>query len=326
MSHFERLILTLAVIFASLALGWICRRLCETGSLPLSLAKLDAGRNAMQTAAIYVLLPLAAMLSLWGIPKPDPAFLALPLLGLASYICGGTLALLGARMLKLSRIQTGSFFCCGAFTNIGAVGGLVCLLFLGENSIAFVALYRLVEEAYYFSVAFPVAKWYGPDNKSADIGFRAFKLSPVLVIIVCALVLGIVLNFLEIPRPAFCGPLASLSMFAATVLLLFAIGLTLRLSRVWGYSRSSLVLCAIKFIALPLIIVPLAACMGYGNYDGGLPLKTAAILSCMPVAMTALVPPALFGLDVDLANACWIFSTAGLVVVLPALMAILPAL
>ncbi len=46
----------------------------------------------------------------------------------------------------------------------------------------------------------------------------------------------------------------------------------------------------------------------------------------MPVAMTALVPPSLFNLDLDLANACWVFSTAGLIVVLPALLIILPLL
>ena len=42
--------------------------------------------------------------------------------------------------------------------------------------------------------------------------------------------------------------------------------------------------------------------------------------------MTALVPPTLFHLDVDLANACWIFSTLGLVAVLPLLMLLLPRL
>ena len=46
----------------------------------------------------------------------------------------------------------------------------------------------------------------------------------------------------------------------------------------------------------------------------------------MPVAMTALVPPSLFRLDLDLANACWIFSTLALVAVLPALLVILPLL
>lgn len=325
MSHLSRLLLTLAIIFVSLALGWLCRRLAELGKLPLSPEFLDRLRHSLQTLAIFILLPLSAMLSLWGLPQPEPGLLAMPLLGLVSYIAGGALALLAARMLHLSRIQTGSFFCCGTFTNIGAVGGLVCLLFLGENSIALVALYRLVEEVYYFSVAFPVAKWFGSDC-GTPLNLRAFKFSPILAIILCALLAGIALNLLGAPRPEICGPVASASMLAATVFFLFAIGLTLRLSKLGGYFAPSLAMCAVKFAGIPLLVIPLAALMGYGAYEGGLPLDTAAILCSMPVAMTALVPPALFGLDVDLANACWIFTTLGLALVLPALMWLLPLL
>ena len=45
----------------------------------------------------------------------------------------------------------------------------------------------------------------------------------------------------------------------------------------------------------------------------------------MPVAMNALIPPSLFRLDLDLANACWVFTTLELVLVLPILIIILPA-
>lgn len=324
MSHLVRLLLTLAIIFVSLALGWLCRYLAETDRLKISAAKQAYLRHQLQSSAIFILMPLAAMLSLWGLPQPEPGLLALPLLGLAAYICGGTLALLAARMLKLSRIQSGSFFCCGTFTNIGAVGSLVCLLFLGENSIALAALYRLVEDMYYFGIAFPIAKWFGPEHKDSALNYSAFKLTPILAIILAALLLGISLNLLNVPRPAFCGTLASISVMAATVFLLFAIGLTLRLARIWRYLRPSLAMCAIKFLAIPLIVISLAAGMGYGTYEGGLPLKAVAILCAMPVAMTALVPPSLFRLDVDLANACWVFTTAGLIIVLPGLMMLLP--
>ena len=109
-------------------------------------------------------------------------------------------------------------------------------------------------------------------------------------------------------------------------LFLFAIGLSLRLSRLARYTRQSLAVCAIKFIGVPLLITGIAKAVGYGAIDNGLPLKVVAVLSSMPVAMTALVPPSLFSLDLDLANACWIFSTLALVAVLPALLLVLPRL
>ena len=39
----------------------------------------------------------------------------------------------------------------------------------------------------------------------------------------------------------------------------------------------------------------------------------------MPVAFNALVPPAIFGFDLDLANSAWIVTTASLIVIVPAL-------
>jgi predicted permease len=40
----------------------------------------------------------------------------------------------------------------------------------------------------------------------------------------------------------------------------------------------------------------------------------------MPVAFNALIPPSIYNLDLDLANSCWFFTTASLVVVLPLLL------
>ena len=92
------------------------------------------------------------------------------------------------------------------------------------------------------------------------------------------------------------------------------------------YVRESAVISLIKFAFVPVIVTSLAALAGLGDVDGGIPLKVTAILSAMPVAMNALIPPSLFRLDLDLANACWVFTTLELVVVLPILIIILPLL
>lgn len=324
MTHFEKLLLTLGIIAVSLCVGFICARMAGKGKWRVSPAQLDSLRHRLQTIAIFALLPLSAALSLWGLPRPDPELLLLPIFGLAAYVWGGCLALVLAWLLGLNKRQAGSFYCCGTFSNIGAVGGLACLMFLGENSIALVALYRLVEEVYYFSVSFPVARWHGEEH--AALNLRVFKFNPVLCVIVFALLCGMGLNIANVPRPELCGTVASLSMILATISFLFAIGLTIRPARIWRYGGYAAWMCAIKFIGAPVVITWLAWLSGIGEYDNGLALKTVAVLSSMPVAMTALVPPALFGLDVDLANACWIFSTAALVVELPLLMLILPVL
>lgn len=322
MTQLQRLVFTLILIFVSLALGYISRHLAAKYNINEN-RQLQI-RKKLQTCAIFVLIPLSAMLSLWGLPLPDAELFGLPFLGLIAYIWGGFLAIALGKTLGLSRRQIGSYYCCGTFTNLGAVGGLVCLLFLGEASIALVALYRLLEEIYYFSVSFPIARKYSQNLNSDKQKTPVFN--PVLYAVLLALGTGGLLNWLDIPRPPIFGYIASASMFLATVLFLYAIGLSLKLGSIAGYILPGLGMCFIKFAAVPVLLIFLAIICDYANFENGLALKVVAILSCMPVAMTALVPPTLFDLDVDLANACWIITTAGLVIVLPALIYFLPFL
>lgn len=326
MTHIARLGITLIIIFASLACGYLVKHALDSGRLKYLSSRIEHWRINLQSIAVFFLLPLAAMLSLWGLPKPDPELFILPFLGLCAYTLGGGLAILAARFMRLSRSQTGAFYCCGAFNNMGAVGGLVCLIFLGESSIALVALFRLFEELYYFSLSFPVARHYAdPDFQLKKISYNK-NFFYILALIIAALGSGIILNLCHITRPKICGVAASMSMLCATVIFLFAIGLTLKLHSIKKYLLPSLALCLIKFMLVPAIMIFLALFSGVGSFDNSLALKVVAILSAMPVAMTALVPPALFGLDLDLANTCWIVTTLCLVAVLPVLFYILPLL
>jgi predicted permease len=73
----------------------------------------------------------------------------------------------------------------------------------------------------------------------------------------------------------------------------------------------------IKFALVPILSTAMAYFIGLGAVDGGLPLKVVLILSSMPVAFNALIPPSIYDLDLDLANSCWFVSTSLLIVVLP---------
>lgn len=304
---------TLGIIFASLAAGYVFRRITERRGQGRGASQL---RQGLQMVALFGCIPLAAMLSLWGLARPDARLLVLPLLGIAAWGVGGLFALMLARVLRLGNPQTGSLYCCGCFTNIGAIGSLVCLFWLGEASIALTALYRLCEEIFYFSVAMPVARRYGSGDTTL---FRRPYRSPLLYAVLCALGLGITLNVLAVHRPPVLAHVASALVIASTVFFLFSIGLGLRISRLGCYILPSLGICAIKFLLVPLCVVGGACMLGLHTLGDGLVLKTVVILAAMPVAMNALIPPSLFHLDLDLANACWIYSTMALVVVLPAL-------
>ena len=68
---------------------------------------------------------------------------------------------------------------------------------------------------------------------------------------------------------------------------------------------------------MPLIISATAFLFGFGEIEEGLPLKIVIILSSMPVAFTAIIPPSIYDLDLDLANSCWLVTTLSLALILP---------
>lgn len=109
--------------------------------------------------------PVILIGAFWFVELDNIKLITLPMLGIFSIVIGGIFAILLARMQKLSRAKTGSMFVQGAFTNIGSFGTLFCLVFIGEGSLAFVAMYRLFEEFVYYLVGFPIAKMYGQEKK-----------------------------------------------------------------------------------------------------------------------------------------------------------------
>ena len=70
----------------------------------------------------------------------------------------------------------------------------------------------------------------------------------------------------------------------------------------------------------------IAYTLGLHEIDDGLILKVIIIASSMPMGILALVATSIYDLDLDLANSCWLITTAGLVVVIPALFFILEML
>ena len=76
----------------------------------------------------------------------------------------------------------------------------------------------------------------------------------------------------------------------------------------------------VQILVVPVMVSALAYMIGFGRIDDGLALKLAIILSSMPVAFNALIAPSIYKLDLDLANSCWFFTTASLIVVLPMLL------
>ena len=322
----SKFIFSFTVIFSGLFLGYAVQQGVAKGwiRLPVSIETL---RKTLQKSALLGVLPITILGAIWVAEFHSPSIAALPLLGFCAIMLGGVCALAAARFLRLPAHKTGALYACGSFTNIGSIGALICFVFLGEGGFALVPIYKIFEELTYYAIGFPIAKYYsaaetGIREKTFD-RLKALPKDPFILVALSSIALGGMLNVAGIPRPSVFKAINAVCIPLGTSMLLVSIGLAMRFKSVRHYLRECVAVGSIKFIIVPLSISSVAFLMGYGEIDGGLPLKVVIILTSMPVAFNALIPPSIYDLDLDLANSCWFFTTACLVFVLPLLLIIL---
>ncbi|MGB5750809.1 MAG: hypothetical protein WBM69_27815, partial [Desulfobacterales bacterium] len=301
-----------------LALGYILQILVNHKLIKLPVP-IDEFRKLLQKVALLFLNPVAIVGAIWMVSIKNVGLVALPFVGLCALLAGGALSLGVAHMLSLPPKKKGAMFGCGSFTNIGTIGALVCFVFLGEAGFALVAIYKLFEELFYYAIGFPIAKYYSRTSREEKIFDRIKSLTrdPFIIVALSSIIIGSLLNTSSVPRPGFFKTVITVFVPLAAIMLLSSIGLAMKFRRVRDYIKECVSVSIIKFALVPALITSLAYLLGFDKINGGLPLKVVIILSSMPVAFNALIPPSIYDLDLDLANSCWFFTTVLLVVVLP---------
>ena len=319
----SKLIYSFSLILFGLLVGYAIQKLPDRllNRLPMSI---EALRKWLQRTALLFVNPVAILGAVWIVRIHDIGLATLPFTCIFAIVAGGVWALMASWILGHGPKKTGAMFCCGAFTNNGSIGALLCFIFLGEPGFALVPIYKLFEEFSYYSIGFPVARHYSGSAAAADEGTwcRIMRLArdPLIIVSLSSIVLGGILNASDLQRPAFYEIVNAVFIPLGTVMLLISIGLAFRFRKVRDYLKEGITIAAIKFIMVPVMASFLAWVIGFGDINGGLPLKVVIILSSMPVAFTALIPPSIYDLDIDLANSCWFITTSLLAVVLPSLL------
>jgi len=319
-----KFVYSLGVISTGLLLGYAAQLITRHTHISLGLPIEDL-RKLLQKAALLFINPIAILGAVWVVNLKNASLAALPFIGLFTYLIGGALAVGASRLLNLEDKKAGAMFGCGFFINIAAIGTLVCYIFLGEAGFALVAIFKLFQEVAYYGIGFPAAKYFGSSRHDVPARglLRHLVRDPYLLVAVSALTLGGLLNISGVQRPEFYRTIISVFVPLLTILLLISIGMAMKFRKVGVYLRECMSISIIKFILVPVLASLPAYFLGYGHIQNGLPLKVVIILSSMPVAFNALIPPSIYNLDLDLANSCWFFTTALLVVVLPVLLMVI---
>jgi predicted permease len=315
----EKIILSIAIIILGLFMGKILSRLSK-GKWSDSITTIEKSNNWMTKIALLILNPLVLIGVFWLVEIKDAKLLYLPILGIACLALGGLFAVGFSKALKHDRKRTGSMFASGTFYNWGSFGTLFCFMIFGQQSLVFVTMFRLVEELIYYTIVFPMSRLYGihvEENRVRGLARLRNFADPFIITALSAILIGGALNFSNINRPDFYELLINILVPLAILMLVIPVGYQMRFMAVQHYWKESFAISIVKFILVPLCIIPIAYGLGLGSVYDGMLIKVILVMVVMPPAFMSLIPPKLYGLDVNLANSSWLVNSGLLVIVVP---------
>lgn len=313
------LFFVITVTFGSVLAGYLTR------ILPLRPFSDVAGRSteisrSLKLIAIFVLNPLPIANSFWRLSLVGGQLFIFPFLGILSILIGGSTAIAFNALFGIPPKQAASVFTSGAFTNIISLGGLTAFAFFGHDGYALVPLFNSFVSFSYYLIGFPLSHKLSQENRTGfSFSSRIVLDRPYLLIPLISIAIGLLLNVLNVPRPPAMDAVAGVLIPLASAMIGFSIGLTLFWGRIGAYRKEIVLVSLIKFVIVPGIMIPLGLAIGLPALLDGVAFKVLVILSVMPVAFNALIPPVVYGFDLDLANSAWIVTTLALILILPIL-------
>jgi predicted permease len=269
--------------------------------------------------------PLSFLL-FWIATIPAGRAFALPLVGLFVHAFGGAAAWGLARGAGADLRTQGAHWLSGASSNVLTFGGIVTILLLrseadphAERALAEMALYRIFEAPFYFLCAWPLAARLSATGEKPSFR-QSFR--PVTVVPLAGILAGWMLNLGGVPRPHAFDGVAELLVKVNVILMGLTVGLTLRRAAPLKHLGACLRMSSVKFVLVPGVSVLLAWLLRFH----GPTLQIVAICASMPVAFMAVVASNLLRLDEELVGSLWLFTTTGMLAVVPALAWALPAI
>jgi len=316
------LLKTFLVLIIGTFSGYICQKLIDKNHWIAHETKKEIS-IFLQKLGMLWFVSVTYIGSLWIFKiESITKIITMPFVGAVSVIIGGFFAVIIAKYYHYSRTNIGSMFSCGYFVNNVTLGGMICFFYLGEEGYALVPLFTFLIRFLYFGLGYPIAHMYAEDfveQKETIKKITEVIKDPFFYVGVGSVLVGIFLNLSSLKRPEIYTIINEILIPLSTFILLFSVGLTLKFSRVSKYLKECFIISLIKFIVVPVIILPIALLLDYQSINQGLPLKVSLILSAMPVAFNSVIAANIYNLNIDLVNSCWIFTTFAVLFILPLL-------
>jgi predicted permease len=262
--------------------------------------------------------PVVLCLSFWRMNFYSFEPWVLPLLGFLISASALLPAALYVRRAGLARPQAGSFLTAALFSNLGYLGAFTAFALYGEAGYALCMIYLIFFSPSFYTLGFRIAARHGEAGHLPSELERAYS-SELRLVPFLGMAAGTVLSLMRVPRPAILEGLNHVLIPLDTAIYLTAIGSQLTFNSPRPWLRPCLTMSLIKFLYTPAVAWLLVTL----THLEGVPRAVVLLEASMPVAVSPLVLPLLFGLDRKLANALWLFTTAA---AMPWLLVLIPLL
>jgi predicted permease len=282
----------------------------------------DRLARPLHAVTVIGLSPVIFVLGIWKLDRGGDDWWRVPFAYGLLLVFSSVIALALSPRLFRNPKSVGTHILLVAVSNIGhTMAGFLTILLIGVEAYPLNAILILPCYLFIALVWFPAAAHWGGGGDARSFGGRYWRLvfSP-LALPLLGIAGGLALNFAGTPMTAGWVRLMKALVFVTTALTMFAIGCRLRLRHALCFWNALRWLYAVKFVAHPLIAVALCALLGLHGPAAGV-LLIAAI---MPAGVMAIQYSTIEDLDVDLANAGFLLSTAVfMILVLPVLILLL---
>ncbi len=304
-----RAIETVAVILGGLVVGYLAQR----RGLP------DRHSPTIQKVTLSYAEPIVIVLALWSLSAQSLRMFTLPFLAAALIVVMWPIGHLVGRLQGLRGRDLGAFVIPAMFSNVGITyGTFLCYALLGERGVALGYLYVTSFLPLIYMLGFYVARLYGSGERMSAWGAfvetvgRPESRNPLI-----ATVVGLVLFALGLPRPEGARIVVDIFVPLTTFAKLFAIGLSMKPRIMAGYWRQAAAMHGLKFAVSPAIGLLLALAAGLTHNPDRALVQVMFIESAAPSAIMSLVLAQLAGLNVQLANACWLATNLSAIALAP---------
>ncbi len=299
-------------------LGYVLRRLIFS-RVGLADEKIRTFSKDMKLISMFILNPIPIISSFWGFTFEGSGLLFFPVLGIICTSLGGIAAVFLNRVFRIPPKRAASVFTSGMFSNILTFGGLTAYVFFGIDGYVLVQLFNMFITAMYYMVGFPISDQISRGKNRFTLSFATIRERPYLLIPIFSMLIGVGLNGFGLERPQIMLDLSAVFIPLVSALMGLSIGITLFIGRIGSYTKEILLISLIKFGIVPLMMAFIGLLVGLPGGVNGMAYKILIISSAMPVAFNSLIPPALYGFDLDLANSAWVVTTFSYILILPLL-------